>query len=575
MSMKLNSRVLAIAITGSLIAASCTGGASPRPSPSEIAASTLAPITQKCAQTGLPPHGGGSVVFGAEQWPDCLNPITACAASNWTHFTVLEHVLPRAMQLDPNGNFVPSPLLVEAPSLANGGLAQNPFTVTYRISEVARWEDGSPIISADFAFTWRAILNTAGAYDTKGYDRISSIDSEDPHTAVVTFDDVYIDWPDLFGGVRGFVLKQAAFPKVDPNTPDLSQEMLKGIPFSGGPYLLTSWSKQQAVLVCNSAYYGPQARIDQLTFVARTDQDKEIQSLLTGEVAAIYPDVSGVIGPFRQIDAPPLKIVSGDGTYVETLWFDQTTPPLNDPIVREALMYAIDRQALIDVIAKLNNPDADALNCGLLVLPNQGPWCETKPFAQFTYDPERAKSILQADGYDCSSSPCSKNGEALVIEYAREAAGTRQRTTQELLIAPALVAGFELKPYVAGSGGTLGDVCPYPFHGIVDCATPVTPDPSVTASFGCGAGNNAIGWCDPEADALMAASDRELDPAKRLELMGELYALEARDFVSLPLYVLPAVSAWRTDQLAGPFGLYNSSPYGFFFNMNDWYVASA
>ena len=55
-------------------------------------------------------------------------------------------------------------------------------------------------------------------------------------------------------------------------------------------------------------------------------------------------------------------------------------------------------------------------------------------------------------------------------------------------------------------------------------------------------------------------------------LMGLVYDLQALDFVSLPLYTLPAVSVWRTDQIAGPIGLWNSSPYGLFFNMEEWYL---
>jgi hypothetical protein len=44
--------------------------------------------------------------------------------------------------------------------------------------------------------------------------------------------------------------------------------------------------------------------------------------------------------------------------------------------------------------------------------------------------------------------------------------------------------------------------------------------------------------------------------------------------MSLPLYVLPNVSAWRTDKIAGPIGTWNPTIYGLFWNMNEWYVAS-
>jgi peptide/nickel transport system substrate-binding protein len=581
------SRRARIAIVLVLLGAACTGGGTPRPSPSEIAVSTPAsipaPITNTCARAGTPAHHGGTVVFGAEQWPDCLNPITSCAASNWTHFTVLEHVLPRAMELDPNGNFVPSPLLVEAPSLANGGLAENPFTVRFRISDLAKWEDGSPITSADFAFTWRAILNTKGAYDSKGYDRISSIDSEDPSTAVITFDEVYADWPDVFGGVRGFVLKQAAFPAADRDKPDLSREMLAGIPFSGGPYFLKSWSKDQAVLVCNQGYFGSQALIDQLTFVPRTDQDKELRSIQTGEVAAIYPQPSdqSLLDWTANI---PVKAIGGNGPSFEALWFNNSKAPLDDPAVRKALMFAVDRQSVIDSIVGLNTPDAAVLNYGFLALPGVGPWCGSKPFEQFTYDPGRAKAILEIDGYDCSSTPCTKDGVPLVVGYSTASTNSRRAATEALVRRGALAAGFRFSTEGCDCGTLIFNVGPRLIFTMADYTLETSSDPGVTSLLACDSiptagnsysGGNWIHWCDENATALMKASDSELDQTKRLDDMNQIYLLEAQDFMSLPLYVVPAVSIWRTDQIDGPIGLYNSSPYGLFFNMNEWYVASA
>jgi hypothetical protein len=71
----------------------------------------------------------------------------------------------------------------------------------------------------------------------------------------------------------------------------------------------------------------------------------------------------------------------------------------------------------------------------------------------------------------------------------------------------------------------------------------------------------------------MHQQDQELDAAKRLDLLNQIYALEAQDFLSLPLYVLPNVGAWRTDKVAGPLSDYIPSNLGMFFNMNEWFQA--
>ncbi len=572
MRFRLLGKTIALVGVLTVVAAACGGGGEPSGTP-----------------TSAPPSAvpqGGEAVFGAEQWPECVNPITSCSSATWTWYSVLLHVLPHAAILDLKGNFVASPVLTELPTLANGGITQNPFTLTMKISDKAVWEDGSPITSKDFDFTNKAILNTTGAYTTVGYDQIDTIDTTDPKSAVIKFKQVFVDWPDLFGGVYQGIFKAAAFPNADAEKPNLKDDMLDNIPFSGGPWVLKSWSKDQAVFSKNTNFFGKKANLDQVTFVPRIDQSTEINSLLTGEVAAIYPQPADVSLLDQVAGNPNVKAVGSDGGYFEALWFNHDSAPLDDPAVREAVMYAVDRQSVIDAIIKLNNPNAAVLNCGFVSFPNIGNWCQQSPlpFEQFTYDPAKAKEVLTAAGYDCSATPCTKNGQPLVVEYSTVATNTRRTTTQELLKDKAKDAGIEFKIKNYDAGVLFGDVAPHGKFTIADYATGGSVDPSITASFGCDAipseknsfaGGNWNHWCNDQADTLMTQSDQEIDPAKRLDLLSQVYQLEATDFLSLPLYVLPNVGAWRTDQIAGPITDYIPSNLGMFYNMNEWYKAGA
>ncbi|MDP9241560.1 MAG: ABC transporter substrate-binding protein, partial [Actinomycetota bacterium] len=313
--------------------------------------------------TNTQPHSGGSAVFGAEQWPQCLNPITSCAYASWYFFTVQEFIMPQLMRLSLDNKFEASPLLTEAPSIDNGGVTAKPFSVTYHLNPDAVWADGTPITSEDINFTWLAILNTTGTLSTQGYDLITSIDTKDPQTAVINFKSPYTDWPDLFGGLLGFVIEKAAFPNADPAKPELSGEMTDSVPFSGGPWVLKSWDKSQEVLVRNDKYWGDKALLDQVTFVRRQNQSTEISSILSGEVDAIYPQPSNVSLLDQFKSNPNVQAVGGGSNYYEALHLNNDVPPLNDPKVREALLYAIDRESVVNVIIKLNNPQATVLNC--------------------------------------------------------------------------------------------------------------------------------------------------------------------------------------------------------------------
>src|SRR5439155_6927492 len=118
-----------------------------------------------------------------------------------------------------------------------------------------------------------------------------------------------------------------------------------------------------------------------------------------------------------------------------------------------------------------------------------------------------------------------------------------------------------IKNYDAGV--LFNDIAPKGEFTMADYATGGSVDPSVTSTFSCSAiptakngyaGGNWSHWCNAQADRLMTASDRELDTQRRLQDFNQLYALEAKDFVALPLYVLPNVGVWRTDKIAGPVG---------------------
>jgi peptide/nickel transport system substrate-binding protein len=554
------SRVAANAVIVFLLATACTGGGPPKPTP---------PV----------PRRGGAAVFGAEQWPECLNPITACASASWTHYAVLQHILPRAMKLDLRGHFVASELLVKAPTLDNGGLTQNPFTVRFKINPRAVWDDGSPITSADFDFTWRAIVHTVGAYATEGYDLIRAIDTSDPRVAAVRFRQPLARWATLFGGVFGYVLKGATFPNADPEEPNLRDEMQGEIPFAAGPFRLDHWDRRSAVLVRNDRYFGRTATLDKVTFVALTYQGRERTALRSGQVAAIFPMPPGP-GLLAALNGEHVKTVTADGIYFEALWLNHAEPPLDDPVVREAFMYAIDRQAIVDKVIRPNHPGASILNCGFVAFRHLGPWCRARPFERFTYDPARARRILESDGYNCSAAFCSKDDRLLKVEYWTNGSNTRRALTQQLVVDQARLAGFAIQARNTDGSRLFGDE-EGPRYPIADFAASMYGDPSVTELFACDEiptkenhyyGGNFNRWCDSEADRLMRQADREIDPRRRLALMEQVYELQARDFVSLPLYVLPVISAWRTDRIAGPIGQFSSTPYGMFFNMNEWYV---
>lgn len=67
------------------------------------------------------PASGDTIIIGAEQWPDCLNPVTECASSSWYVWTTLFAVAPNVWDTTADGKYVPTDLVTGEPTLDVAG----------------------------------------------------------------------------------------------------------------------------------------------------------------------------------------------------------------------------------------------------------------------------------------------------------------------------------------------------------------------------------------------------------------------------------------------------------------------
>ena len=575
-------RLRGLLLVAALIAAAC-GGSTDGDSATEPAVTTAG--TADTAPAAAEPDAGrpgGEIVLAVEQWPECLNPLTSCNNATWLSWSVLVHVRPRLMEFDVNNNIRASPMLVEAPTVDNGGAVLNDdgtLTITYRLNPEARWSDGTPITSTDVWFTWRAIIDTEGVLNTIGYDLITDVGHDDPHTAVITLSEPYAPWRELFGGLDG-ILPAHAF---DGET-DISGHWNDSIPISGGPWRQESWSQEQHILVPNENYWVPERMplVDRVVMVPREDTDTEIVALQTGEAMAAFPQ------PFpgaKERLAPPLAFVAGAGTFIEGLWINQIAPDRYFEItkdMRQALAYALDRERIADVALGPIIDDPAVLQCAGWN-PAFGDWC-ADDFAGYRQNMDAVERLLTADGWtrpDPQGLWVNAEGVELVLQWNTVAGNKRREDVQALVseMTRPFGIGWEIINYDPGE--LFQNRLPAMNFGPVALfANSTTPDPTVTAHYDIDgipseengfSGQNFTAYASQQASDLAFAIDAEIDEAGRLEIVRELGTLLAEDVPWIPLYVLPNLLAWNPEVLEGPGG-WVSSVYGGFYDIYDWTV---
>ncbi|MGH9000794.1 MAG: ABC transporter substrate-binding protein [Acidimicrobiia bacterium] len=531
------------------------------------------------------PQSGGELVIGAEQFPKCINPFTQCANSSWMHWATVQYALPKLMELNAEGNYVPSPLLDGEPVLSGAGTGNGdgPFTVTYTLRDEAVWDDETPITCADLEFSRQAVLETTGTLTTVNVEDVQSITPVDGDDKVcaMEFKRPLAAWTEVLGSATQYVLKADAF-----DSPDVADALATELPFSGGPFILESFDpNNEAVLVRNDNYWDPDRMplLDQVTVIALADQETEFNALLAGEVAAIYPQPAP--GVTQQLDDENVEFEFGAGTTWEALFFtigsllDPETP-LADKAVREALLYAVDRDAILKEIITPDFPETVLLNC-LGWVPTVGDWCDQTDFADVKFDPAKVASVLEAAGWAKGGDGIyAKGGKNLELTWQTVAGNNRRESIQDLVIPQLAELGIAARASNVDADTLFQQLVPQLQTEIALYAQVLSPDPSVTPIFGCAnipteennfSGQNNTAWCNQRANELMLKADETPDETARLDLTRQIGDIARAEAVGLPFYQLPLITAWRTDMVEGP-GAFTSSPLSGFWDLYDWSV---
>ena len=162
-------------------------------------------------------------------------------------------------------------------------------------------------------------------------------------------------------------------------------------PVGTGPYKLVSWKiGDKLVLVRNDSYWGPKAKAKTVIVRPISDNTARLQALQTGEIDFannLTPqDVAVVKGNSS------LKVVFRPAFNVGYVGMNQKIAPLNNLKVRQAVAYGLDRKSVVDAFYGGQGQLADQF------LPPLVEGFAKKGVPQYTYNPEKAKQLLQDAG---------------------------------------------------------------------------------------------------------------------------------------------------------------------------------
>jgi len=443
------------------------------------------------------------------------------------------------------------------------------LTWTYKIHSGLKWSDGEPMTAKDAAYTFNRIIN--GEYEQTNYGNyvanITKAVATDDTTLVLS---VKAANP-IMTHLAVYILPEHIWSKVsEAQVKTYKNEPVDGQPVvGGGPFVMAERRVGQFIrMTANPNYAGGPTPIREVVFRVFQNQDAMGQALKKGEIdfadgieANVAKSLEGIPGittvnatysGFNEIafnsgaalsDGKPI----GDGN-----------PVLKDLKFRQAMSWAIDRQTLADKVY------GGAATPGSTIIPDMYPAYHLTPATPYTFDPEKAKSLLEAAGYKAGADGVRTGPDGKPIElrlFGRTSSANSKQVVQFVkgwFDAVGIPTTVTMK-----SEDALTEIIGQGTYDMFEWGWVVEPDPDYQVStFTCGqrsyedAGSVLAGlsdsfYCDAEYDKLYAAQGSETDQAKRSDIVKQMQQMvyDAAPYIVTVYY--NNLEAYRSDRFTG------------------------
>ena len=245
------------------------------------------------------------------------------------------------------------------------------MTYTFKLRKTL-WSDGSPVTAHDFIYAWKRALNRKTAselayhlfyikgaeeyHSGKGTSRDIGLKAVDDDTLEITLKAPTPHFLDLLTFFTFFPVKQSA--ELTDDTSDWSMDPSKLI--TNGPYVLTEYTRgEKLVLKKNANYWNAEnIRIDEIQIAMVVDAHTTLTGFEDGSFDVIDSVPLAEI-PNLMAESESFKMIPSVATAYYL--FNTEKEPLNNPLVRKALSYAVNRVLIVDSVTKAGEIPASGM----------------------------------------------------------------------------------------------------------------------------------------------------------------------------------------------------------------------
>ncbi|RGE21999.1 ABC transporter substrate-binding protein [Leucobacter sp. wl10] len=411
----------------------------------------------------------------------------------------------------------------------------------YTLRPDATFWDGTPVTAADVVFSLgRQVGADSATYWADYFLNVESVEQTGEREVTVRLKQPDALFEQAMSSAAGAIVSKAAAEAAGEKfgTP-------QGGLMCSGPFALDSWEPGKAItLVKNENYWDKNLipKVDKLSFSFIADESTAINALRSGDVDGqyFYLPPAGL----GQIEGSKASITYGKSYIFWTLRALQETGTFSNPKVREALLAAIDRKAIADVVFQ-----GAAIPSPVLAGPGYYGDDEAGALFQKAYDGydlapdiERAKKLLAEAGDVSAPIVIGVQGSSAVHEQTAnliQAAGEAIGLTIETKVIPVEQFGNIYFDPKAREG----------LDGFFTTYYGNMSDPlDVYSVFTPGGSNNFTGY-DAAGEEITRAR-QTVDPVERAKLTIAAQEKITRDLPWVPLGDLPVILV-QNDRVSG------------------------
>ncbi len=412
------------------------------------------------------------------------------------------------------------------PQLASGWtVSSDGLVYTFTLRDGVAFHDGAPFNAAAAKFSLDRARGADSTNPQKPYfEPIASVDAPDAKTLVVTLKRPVSDLT--------YRLGMPAAVMVAPNSADANRTT----PVGTGPFRFKAWAKGDRVELERFADYWDKAHapaLAQVTFRFLADPQAQAAALRAGDVDA-FPEFSApeIYTDFQKdkkfstvVGNTELKMVAG---------MNNARKPFDDVRVRQALMMAVDRKALVEgAWSGFGTP------IGSHYTPNDPGFVDTT--GVLPYDPAKAKALLAQAGYP--------NGFTFTLKTPQMAYLSRSgEVLQAMLADVGVTVKIEPTEFPAKWVQEVFKDKAYDMT-VMTHAEPLDIDIYARPNY-------YFNYNSPHFNAAYTAAATATDDAARTKAIGEAQRILADEVPALFLFVMPKLGVWN----AKVEGLWESEP---------------